>query len=181
VEGIAIFIGVCIVAAIVLAVAVFVGSARVRSALLNWAKPAIARDVYRTAYEFTTSISARRVIDAIGQRWGRTVPTGEAGFYIRSVIEQQQVILVFGNQIKPRIFAARIDFESRDPASGSLWFFDAEDLSDGTEAADKLRSDFACLIAELSPGAVLQESHEDKDILTYRPEGPIRSHRRRRR
>jgi hypothetical protein len=118
--------------------------------LRNWIERELARQV-PTQYEFTASISAQRVIDAIDQHWGRTVPNGEAGIYVQSVIPQQQVILLFGNQIRPRIFAARIDFQSPDPVSGTLWFFEAEDLADGAEAADQLRSDFARLIADLSP------------------------------
>ena len=182
VEGIEILIGVCVVVAIVLVVVVVVRFVRRRSVIVAAVKHEFqlidARQVYRNEYEFTTSISAQRVIDGIEKRWGGTVPNSEAGFYVKSVIEQQQVILVFGNQNRARIFDARIDFESRDPASGTLSFFDAEDPDDGTEAAEQLRSDFARLIDNLSPGSFLQQRHGGTVILTWRPEGPIRSHRR---
>src|SRR5262245_34869975 len=119
--------------------AVLMVSARVRSAVYTRATTFLqrekAREVYRNAYEFTTSMPARRVMDEIAQRWGRTVPDGEPEFYVQSAIEEQQVILAYGNQIRGRIFAARVDFESRDPAAGTLWFFDAEG-DDRTEAAE---------------------------------------------
>jgi hypothetical protein len=75
-----------------------------------------------------------------------------------SVIEAQQVILRYGNQDTPRIFSARIDSQSKDPAQGTLWFFDAKVLSAGTEAAELLRANLAWLIEDLSPGSVLEES-----------------------
>ena len=144
-ERIALVIGICIVVAIVVPMAVLAASARLRWALkvrlTNFLERERAREVYRTVYDFTTSISARLVTDAIEQRWGRTVPSGEAQFYVHSVIYEQLVILLLGNQDRARIFAARIDFQSRDPASGTLWFFDA-DGDDRIEAANQLRSGF---------------------------------------
>ena len=152
--------------------AVLAASARLRWALkvrlTNFLERERAREVYRTVYDFTTSISARLVTDAIEQRWGRTVPSGEAQFYVHSVIYEQQVILLLGNQDRARIFAARIDFQSRDPASGTLWFFDA-DGDDRIEAANQLRSGFTRLIKDLSPGSVLRERKEDVIIASWQP------------
>ena len=42
---------------------------------------------------------------------------GKAQFYVHSVVYEQQVILLLSNQDRARIFAARIDFQSRDPTS----------------------------------------------------------------
>lgn len=172
VERIALVIGICIVVAIVVPMAVLAASARLRWALkvrlTNFLERERAREVYRTVYDFTTSISARLVTDAIEQRWGRTVPSGEAQFYVHSVIYEQQVILLLGNQDRPQIFAARIDFQSRDPASGTLWFFDT-DGDDRIEAANQLRSGFNRLIKDLSPGSVLRERKEDVIIASWQP------------
>jgi hypothetical protein len=82
----------------------------------------------------------------------------------------QQVILRFGNQDTPRIFSARIDFQSKDPAQGTLWFFDAKVLAAGTEAADLLRANLAHLIEEMSPGSVLEESSDPVVVATWKPD-----------
>ncbi|HEV7420439.1 MAG TPA: hypothetical protein VGO30_11390 [Mycobacterium sp.] len=129
-----------------------------------------ARDVFAKEYVFTTGAPAQQVIDGMEHYCGRTVPTGAPGFYVFSVIEAQQVILRYGNQDNPRIFSARIDFQSEDPAKGTLWFFDAEVLSAGTEAADWLRENLAWLIEDLSPGSVLEESSEPVAIATWEPD-----------
>jgi hypothetical protein len=89
---------------------------------------------------------------------------------VHSVIYEQQVILLLGNQDRARIFAARIDFQSRDPASGTLWFFDA-DGDDRIEAANQLRSGFNRLIKDLSPGSVLRERKEVIIASWQPPEG----------
>jgi hypothetical protein len=142
----------------------------INARLTNFLEQEKAAEVYRTAYEFTTSVSAGSVVDAIEQRWGRATPEAEPQFYVHSVIADQQIILRFGNEARPRILSARIDFESRDPASGTLWFFDAED-HDLVGAADQLRSDFDRLIKDLSPGAVLRVRDEPVTIATWRPDG----------
>ena len=118
-------------------------------------------------------------MDEIAQRWGRTVPDGEPELYVQSAIEEQQVILAYVNQVRARIFAARIDFEARDPAAGALWFFDAEG-DDLTEAAEQQRSDYARFITELSPGSVLQEREEPVLVATWRPRQREPGHRRQR-
>ena len=129
-----------------------------------------AREVFAKEYVFTTRTSAQQVIDAIEQNCGRIVPNGDPGFYVFSVIEAQQVILRFGNQDTPRIFSARIDFQSEDPARATLWFFDAKVLAAGTEAAELLRANLAHLIEEMSPGSVLEESSEPVAIATWKPD-----------
>jgi hypothetical protein len=96
---------------------------------------------------------------------------------VHSVIYEQQVILLLSNQDRARIFAARIDFQSRDPASGTLWFFDA-DGDDRIEAANQLRSGFTRLIKDLSPGSGLRECHEPVIIATLRPEKDETYHQR---
>jgi hypothetical protein len=129
-----------------------------------------AREVFAKEYVFTTRTSAQWVIDAIERNCGRTVPNGDPEFYVASVIEAQQVILRFGNQDTPRIFSARIDFQSKDPAQGTLWFFDAKVLAAGTEAADLLRANLAHLIEEMSPGSVLEESSDPVVVATWKPD-----------
>jgi hypothetical protein len=163
VDAVTILIGLGIVVASVLVIAFVVRILLLRpylSALFRKTREVLHdRDVFAKVFAFTTSTSAQRVVDAIEKRWGRTVPDGAAGFYVKSVIEAQQVILSFGNMDTPGIFSARIDFKSRDPAASTLWFYDAELLSAGTEAAEVFRAEFARLIAEVSPGADLHE-HE---------------------
>jgi hypothetical protein len=180
-ERIAIVIGICIVAAILVPMAMLMASARLRKAVYfraaNYLEREKVREVYRTAYDFTTSISARQLIDAIEQRWGRTVPVGEPEFYVQSTIEGQQVILVFGHEARPQIFSARIDFASLDPASGTLWFFDAED-DDLIGAAGQLRSDFDRFISDMSPGSVVSERQEPVVIATWFPKQRQPGHRR---
>ena len=136
-----------------------------------------ARDVLMKVYDFTTSTPAQQVIDAIERRWGRAVPDGAPNFYVASVLHQQQVIVVYGNGELPRIFAARIDFQSRDPAAGTLWFFDGEPYASGTEAAEVLRAEFARLIAEVSPGAELNEHDGEVVLATLEADPDWRAHR----
>ena len=136
-----------------------------------------ARDVLMRVYDFATSTPAQQVIDAIGGRWSRAAPDGAPDFYVASVIHEQQVIVVYGNSERPRIFAARIDFQSRDPAAGTLWFFDGEPYASGTEAAEVFRAEFAQLIAELSPGAELKEHEGEVVLATGEPDPDWRAHR----
>jgi hypothetical protein len=129
-----------------------------------------ARSVLLKAYSFTTSTSAQQVIDAIERRWGRTIPDGKRDFYVASVIHQQQVIVGYGNIEQPRIFAARIDFQSLDPAGGTLRFLDAEAYAHFTEWADIFRLEFARIIAGVSPGAELREHDGPVDIAGSGPD-----------
>jgi hypothetical protein len=64
-----------------------------------------------------------------------------------------------------KFFAARIDFESREPASGTLWFYEAEDLG-LVGAADQLRLGFNGLLEELSPESSLRVRDEELVITT---------------
>jgi hypothetical protein len=181
VDAVTILIGIGVVVASLLAIAFVVRLVILRpqlSAALRKSRKVIDdRVVFSKAYEFTTSTSAQRVIDAIERRWGRTVPDGVAEFYVASVIHEQQVILKFGNTDTPGIFSARIDFTSRDPAAGTLWFYDAEFLSAGTEAAEQLRAEFARLIADVSPGAELLEHDGEIVIATTDPDPDWRARR----
>ncbi|WP_319455401.1 MULTISPECIES: hypothetical protein [unclassified Mycobacterium] len=180
-DAVTILIGLGIVVASVLAIAFVVRILLLRphlSAVLRKTRQVLHdRDVFAKVYAFTTSTSAQRVIDAIERRWERAVPDGEPGFYVASVIHEQQVILSFGNTDTPGIFSARIDFTSRDPASGTLWFYDAELLSAGTEAAEVFRAEFARLIAEVSPGAELLEHDGEIVIATSGPDPDWRARR----
>jgi len=181
VDAVTILIGIGVVVASVLAIAFVVRILLLRphlSAVLRKTRQVLHdRDVFAKAYQFTTSIPAQQVVDAIEKRWGRAVPDGAAGFYVKSVIEAQQVILSFGNTDTPGIFSARIDFTSRDPAAGTLWFYDAELLSAGTEAAEVFRAEFARLIAEVSPGAELLEHDGEIVIATTDPDPDWRARR----
>lgn len=181
-DPIAIFIGVGVFIALMFVVALLVRIVfrppGVAAVVKKVREVLAARDVFDKAYRFTTASSAQQVIDAIERRWDRAVPTGPRDFYIESTIAEQQVILLYGNQETPRVFAARIDFESREPASGTLWFFDAIVLSPGTEAADQLRADFARLIAEVSPGSLLEECEGDVTIAAWFPKQREPGHRR---
>ena len=131
-ETIAIVVGVCPVVVIAVSWALLAPKSPVRRAINTWSTDLLEREkateVYRTAYEFTVPLPAQQVIDVIEQRWGRMVPTGEPQFYVHSAIYEQQVVLRFGNAARPKFFAARIDFETREPATGTLWFYEAEDL-----------------------------------------------------
>lgn len=142
---------------------------------------------FSNRYQFTTSTSAQRVIDAIEQRWGDTVPNGVPGFYVQDVIGHEEVTLRFGSQGRS-LFTAKILFESSDPASGTLSFTDSDSLAtmrdlgtkyaiDGTHPVEQLRSDYAGLIADLSPGAVLRElvtTWSDQPSVTIRPKHEVR-------
>lgn len=130
-----------------------------------------ARDVVLKNFEFTAPAPARGVIDAIERRWGREVPSGAPGFHVVSVIDEQQVIVSYGCHGDRRIFAARIDFQSLDPAAGTLWFFDAEYLASGTEAALGFCVEFARLLAEVAPGAELHE-HDGPLVILKGPPDP---------
>ena len=136
-----------------------------------------AREVLLKTFAFTAPVPAHRVIDAIERRWGREVPTGAPDFHVASAIHEQQVIVVYGYDEMPRIFAARIDFQSRDPAAGTLWFFDAETYAPGTEAAEVFRAEFARLISEFSPDAELHEHDGPVVIATSGPDPDWRARR----
>ncbi len=180
-ETIALVVGICLVVVVAVSWALVAPRSPLRKSisarLTNFLEREKATEVYRTAYGFTTSVSDGSVVDAIEQRWGRAAPTAEPRFYVHSVITDQQIILRFGNEARPRIFAARIDFEVSDPAAGTLWFFEAED-HDLVGAADQLRSDFDRLIKDLSPGAVLRVHDEPVIVATWHPEGDETHHRR---
>ena len=167
-----ILIGIGVLVAVLLVVSVVVRLVLMRPVIAATIR---ARETVTKNYEFTTSVPAQRVIDAIELRWGRTVPDGEAGFYVESVMGHTQVIVVFGSQSRPRIFAADIRFESADPAAGTLWFSEAKYMAAGTEAAERLRAEFAALIADLSPGAEVRERDGESVILTWDP-GPDSRH-----
>ena len=128
-------------------------------------------------YDFTTSTLAQQVIDAIERRWGRTVPDGAPDFYVASVIHEQQVIVVYGNGERPRIFVARIELQARDPAAGTLWFYDGEPYASGTEAAEVFRAEFARLIAEVSPDAELHGHDGEVVIATGEADPDWHAHR----
>jgi hypothetical protein len=164
--GIGIFIAVVLVAALVVRIVVM--RPALSAAVSETRKMLKARDVYVKVYGFTASTPAQRIIEAIDQRFGRTVPSAEPGFYVESTIYEQQVLLAYGNRPTPRIFIARIDFDTRDPASGAMWFSEAEVYSPGTEAADQFRAEYAQILDELSPDAVLEE-RKDGVISTWTP------------
>ncbi len=136
-----------------------------------------AREVLQKTFTFTATEPAYRVIDAIERRWRGEVPSGTPDFYVASVIHEQQVIVAYGNDERPRIFAARIDFQSPDPAAGTLWFYDGEIYAPGTEAAELFRADFARLIADVSPGAELHEQDRPVVIATTGPDPDWRARR----
>jgi hypothetical protein len=77
----------------------------------------------------------------------------------------------------PRIFAARIDFQSRAPVEGTLWFFDAKDYADGTEAADVFHIVFAHLLAGVSPDAEIHEHDRPVVIASTEPDPDWRARR----
>lgn len=135
-----------------------------------------ARDVVLKSFEFTAPVPAQRVIDAVERRWGREVPTGAPGFYVASAIYQQQVIVSYGCD-GLRLFAARIDFQPLESAAGTLWFYDAEHLATGTEAAEEFRWRFADLLAEVSPGAELREHDGSVLIMKGEPDPDWRARR----
>jgi len=120
-----------------------------------------AREVLQKTFTFTATEPAYRVIDAIERRWRREVPNGTPDFYVANVIHEQQVIVAYGNDERPRIFAVRIDFQSPDPAAGTLWF----------------HADFARLIADVSPGAELHEQDGPVVIATTGPDPDWRARR----
>lgn len=169
-NGLSILLWLCAIVAILLVLAVVVP----RVITMSRAIAATNRSLKTLAkrYEFTTSTSAQRVIDAMEQNWEHTATNGAPGFYVQAVQGDDQVTLMLGNQAIPRIFAAEIRFESSDPASGTLSFTDLSTatglgleagralgrcLLDGAHPAEQLKADFAGLIADLAPGAVLRE------------------------
>jgi hypothetical protein len=135
-----------------------------------------ARGVFLKTFAFTAPVPADRVVEAIERRWGREVQD-ELDFYVESVIPGQQVILVFGKTEVPRIFAARIDFQSRDPAAGTLWFFDGKSYALGTESAEVFHIVFARLLAEVSPDAEIHEHDGEIVIATTDPDPDWRARR----
>jgi hypothetical protein len=164
--GIGIFVAIVLVAALVVRI-VFMRSA-LSAAVSETRRMLKARDAYVKVYGFTASTPAQRIIEAIEKRYGRAVPDASSGFYVVSTIYEQQVILAYGNRHTPRIFIARIDFDTRDPASGAMWFSEADVYSPGTEAAQELHSELAQILDELSPGSVLEE-RKDGVIATWTP------------
>ncbi|MGD9618572.1 MAG: hypothetical protein AB7G47_12250 [Mycolicibacterium sp.] len=185
-NGLTVLLWLCVLVVILLAVPVAVRFAitwRTAMSALN-----SSQATFRKRYEFTTSTSVPRVIDAIEQRWGYTVPNGVPGFYVHDVIGRDEVTIRFGSQGRS-LFTARIRFESFDSASGTLSFTDSDSMAtmrdlgtkyaiEGIHPVEQLRSDYSDLIADLSPGAVLRElavtNWSDQPSVTIRAKHEVR-------
>lgn len=120
-----------------------------------WDKRELAKasPVFGQVHRFATSVSSDRVATAIVQRWGRTPPTGPSAFYVHSVTDDD-VVLHLGNHVRDRFCGARIHFDSRNPAAGTLSFFDTAS-GVGYEEAQQLPGHLAELLAAIAPGSTV--------------------------